>query len=67
MSANSTEEVLSESDQSIMPTKTLTGLEWMEGMEDEGSGWSVALETWCCVHGATLDNNNRARFVSSEL
>ena len=45
LSANSTEKFLSESEPSIMQTKNLTGLEWMEGTENEGSGWSVAFET----------------------
>ena len=35
LSANSTEEFLSESEPSIMQPKNLTGLECMEGMEDE--------------------------------
>ena len=25
--------------------KNITGLEWMEGMADEGSGWSFAFQT----------------------
>ena len=45
LSANSTEEFLSESEPSIMRPKNLTGLECIEGMKDEDSGWSVAFET----------------------
>ena len=45
LSANSTEEFLSESEPSIMRPKNLPGLEWMEEIEDEDSGWSVAFET----------------------
>ena len=45
LSANCTEEFLSESEPLIMWPKKLTGLEWMEGIEDEDPGWSVALET----------------------
>ena len=69
LSANSTEEFLSESEPLIMPPKNLTGLEWMEEIEDEDSGWSVAFETEkrCSVDRPTLDNDYRARFVSSEL
>ena len=45
MYANSTEEFLSESEPMIMWPKNLTGLEWMERMEDEGSALSFAFET----------------------
>ena len=38
LSANSTEEFLSESEPSIMRPKNLPGLEWMEEIEDEDSG-----------------------------
>ena len=38
LSANSTEEFLSESEPSIMRPKNLTGLEWMKEIEDEDSG-----------------------------
>ena len=37
LSANSTEEFLSESELSIMKPQNLTGLEWMEEIEDVGS------------------------------
>ena len=30
---------------SIMQPRNLIGLEWMEGMEDETSGWSDAFDT----------------------
>ena len=45
MSANSTEEFLSESELSIMWPKNVTSLEWMEEMEDKSSVWSFAFET----------------------
>ena len=38
LSANSTEEFPSETEPLIMQPKNLTGLEWMEGIENEDSG-----------------------------
>ena len=38
LSPNSAEEFLSESEPSIMRPKNLTGVEWREGMQDQGSG-----------------------------
>ena len=43
------EEVLSESEPSIMLSRNLTDLEQMEGREDEASGWSDAFETEAVV------------------
>ena len=45
LSANSTEEFLSESGPLIMQPENLTALECMGKMEDEDSGQSVAFET----------------------
>ena len=39
------EEVLYEIEPSIIRPRNLTGLEQMEGIEDEASGWSDAFET----------------------
>ena len=39
------EEFLSEIEPSIMPPRNLIGLEWIEGIENETSGWSDAFET----------------------
>ena len=45
LSVSSAEEFLSEIEPSIMRPRNLIGLEWMEGIEDETSGWSDALDT----------------------
>ena len=45
LSVSSAEEFLSEMEPSIMRPRNLIGLEWMEGMEDETSGWSDAFDT----------------------
>ena len=45
LSVSSAEEFLSEIEPSIMRPRNLIGLEWMEGIEDETSGWSDAFDT----------------------
>ena len=45
LSFSSAEEFLSEIEPSIMRSKNLIGLEWMEGIEDGTSGWTDAFET----------------------
>ena len=45
LSVSSAEEFLSEMEPSIMRPRNLIGQEWMEGMEDETSGGSDALDT----------------------
>ena len=45
LSFSSAEELLSEIEPSIMRPRNLIGLEWMEGIEDESSGWSDGFET----------------------
>ena len=45
LSVSSAEEFLSEIEPSIMQPRNLIGLEWMEGIEDETSGWSDAFDT----------------------
>ena len=45
LSVSSAEEFLSEIEPSIMQPRNLIGLEWMEGTEDETSGWSDAFDT----------------------
>ena len=45
LSVSSAEEFLSEIEPSIMQPRNLIGLEWMEGIEDETSDWSDALDT----------------------
>ena len=39
LSVSSAEKFLSEIEPSIMPSRNLTGLEWVEEIEDETSGW----------------------------
>ena len=40
LSVSSTEEFLSEIEPSIMRPRNLIGLEWIEGIRDETSGWT---------------------------
>ena len=44
LSVSSAEEFLTEIELSIMRPRNLIGLEWMEGIEDEMSGWSNAFD-----------------------
>ena len=45
ISVSSVEEFLSETELSFMSPRNLIGLEWMEGLDDETSGWCDAFET----------------------
>ena len=45
LSVSSVEEFLSEMEPTIMRPRNLIGLEQMEGMEEETSGWSNAFDT----------------------
>ena len=58
------EELLSEIKLSIIKSRNLSGLEWMEGIQDETFDWSDAFETKKGVAFIdlpwTLDNVNRA-------
>ena len=67
LSVSSAEEFLSEIEPLIMRPRNLIGLEWIEGIGDETSGWTDVFETEKGVHRSTLDNDNRAWLVSSEL
>ena len=45
LSVSSAEEFLSEIEPSIMQPRNLIGLEWIEGIGDETSGWTDVFET----------------------
>ena len=45
LSVSFAEKFLSEIESSIMQPRNLIGLEWIEGIEDENSGWFNAFET----------------------
>ena len=45
LSVSSAEEFLSEIESSIIGPRNLTGLEWIEGIGDETSGWTYVFET----------------------
>ena len=45
LSVSSVEEFLSEIGPSIMQPRNLIGLEWLEGIGDDTSGWTDAFET----------------------
>ena len=45
LSVSSAEEFLSEIEPTIMPPRNLFGLQWIEGTEDETSGWTDVFET----------------------
>ena len=49
LSVSSVEEFLSEIGPSIMQPRNLIGLEWLEGIGDDTSGWTDAFETEKCV------------------
>ena len=60
LSVSSAEEFLSEIEPSIMRPRNLIGLEWIEGIGDETSGWTDVFETEKgVVFRSTLDNDNR--------
>ena len=45
LSVSSAEEFLSEIEPTIMQPRNLFGLQWIEGIEDETSGWTDVFET----------------------
>ena len=45
LSVSSAEEFLSEIEPTIMQPRNLFGLQWIEGTEDETSGWTDVFET----------------------